>query len=136
VVSTQRISDAYRISKNHLVRVMQTLGEAGYVTLMPGRAGGVKLAKDPADIRLGDVVRHCEPHLDLVECFDAATNTCPIVSVCGLKAPLALALEAFLAELNKHTLAELLAPARRQRLASAFVRLEDVASASSHTPRR
>lgn len=135
VVSTQRISDAYNISKNHLVRVMQTLGDAGYIRVIPGRSGGVTLARDPAAIQLGEVFRDCEPSLNLVECFDMATNTCPIVSVCGLKTPLARALEAFVAELNKHTLAELLTSARRQRLASTFVQLEGLVSASSRTPR-
>ncbi len=123
IISTQQISDAYGISKNHLVRVMQTLGDAGYVRVIPGRAGGVTLAKDPSDIRLGDVVRDAEPNLHLVECFEPETNTCPIISVCGLKARLAAALEAFIAELNKQTLADLLTPARQQKLASVFVQL-------------
>jgi Rrf2 family nitric oxide-sensitive transcriptional repressor len=123
IISTQQISDAYGISKNHLVRVMQTLGDAGYVRVIPGRAGGVTLAKDPAEIRLGDVVRDAEPSLHLVECFEPETNTCPIISVCGLKSRLAAALEAFIAELNKQSLADLLTPARQQKLASVFVQL-------------
>jgi Rrf2 family nitric oxide-sensitive transcriptional repressor len=123
VVSTRRISTAYGISKNHLVRVMQTLGEHGYVRVIPGRSGGVTLAKDPASIRLGDVVRDAEPTLDLVECFNKETNTCPIIHVCGLKSRLAHALEAFIAELNKNTLADLMTPARRKTLAATFVQL-------------
>jgi Rrf2 family nitric oxide-sensitive transcriptional repressor len=123
IISTQQISDAYGISKNHLVRVMQTLGDAGYVRVIPGRSGGVTLAKDPSEIRLGDVVRDAEPNLHLVECFEPETNTCPIISVCGLKARLGAALEAFIAELNKQTLADLLTPARQQKLASVFVQL-------------
>jgi Rrf2 family nitric oxide-sensitive transcriptional repressor len=134
IVATQQISDAYGISKNHLVRVMQTLGDAGYVRVIPGRSGGVTLAKDPAAIRLGDVVRAAEPNLHLLECFELETNTCPIVSVCGLKTPLAKALDAFFAELNKNTLADLLTPARRQRLAARFVQLQ--AAPSTHPEAR
>lgn len=122
-VSTQEISDAYGISKNHLVRVVQTLGEHGYVHVMPGRSGGVKLAKEPAAIRLGQVVRDAEPNLHLVECFEPETNTCPIISVCGLKTHLHRALEAFIAELNKLTLADLMTPARQNKLANMFVQL-------------
>jgi Rrf2 family nitric oxide-sensitive transcriptional repressor len=121
VVSTQRISEAYGISRNHLVRVMQTLGEHGYVRVVPGRAGGVSLAKDPQDIRLGQVVRDAEPNLKLVECFDQETNTCPIISSCGLKGLLNRALEAFLAELDQHTLAALLTPRRSRQLNDIFV---------------
>ena len=123
IVSTKQISDSYGISKNHLVRVMQTLGEHGYIKVIPGRAGGVTLAKDPAEIRLGNVVRDAEPTLDLVECFDKETNTCPIVHVCGLKSHLAKALDAFIGELNKSTLADLMTPARRKTLAGVFVQL-------------
>ncbi len=124
IVATQEISDAYGISKNHLVRVMQTLGEHGYVRVLPGRSGGVTLARDPAEIRLGEVVRDAEPNLHLVECFDPETNTCPIIGVCSLKSHLAQALEAFIAELNRHTLADLLTPSRRQKLAEVFVQLQ------------
>lgn len=123
VVPTQEISDAYGISKNHLVRVMQTLGEAGYVQVLPGRSGGVRLAKDAAKIRLGDVVRDAEPNLHLVECFDHKSNTCPIVKVCELQGALARALDAFLTELNQHTLADLLTPGRREKLTNLFVQL-------------
>ena len=123
IVSTKLISNAYGISKNHLVRVMQTLGEHGYIKVIPGRAGGVTLARDPASIRLGDVVRDAEPTLNLVECFDKETNTCPIIHVCGLKGQLAKALEAFIDELNKSTLADLMTPARRKTLSGVFIQL-------------
>jgi Rrf2 family nitric oxide-sensitive transcriptional repressor len=126
VVSTQQISDAYGISKHHLVRVVQTLAEHGYVELLPGRSGGVRLIRDPATVRLGDVVRQTEPNLRLVECFDCETNTCPIIASCGLKAYLNDALRAFLATLNAHTLSDLLTPSRRSKLAAVF----------SHTERR
>lgn len=124
IVATQEISDAYGISKNHLVRVMQTLNEHGYIRAMPGRSGGMILARDPSAIRLGDVVRDAEPNLNLVECFDEETNTCPIIGVCSLKSHLHSALGAFLAELNRHTLADLLTPARREKLAEVFVQLQ------------
>jgi Rrf2 family transcriptional regulator, nitric oxide-sensitive transcriptional repressor len=115
-VTTETISAAYGISKNHLVRVVRTLADGGYLKVTLGRAGGIQLALDPALIRLGAVARHAEPNMRLVECFDLETNTCPIVSSCGLKAYLQQALEAFLAELDKHTLADLLSDRRRTRL--------------------
>lgn len=124
VVTTRRISDAYGISKHHLVRVVQTLGEAGYVEILPGRSGGVRLVRDPETIALGDVVRVAEPNMRLLECFDRTTNTCPIINQCGLKAHLAVALQAFIASLNEHTLAQLLDGGRRQSLARVFVKLQ------------
>ena len=123
VVSTERISRAYGVSRHHLVRVVQTLGEHGYVQLLPGRKGGVTLARDPGFIRLGEVVRLAEPNLTLVECFELPSNTCPILGSCLLKKHLADALNAFLAELDRHTLAELLAGESGRRLTERFVQI-------------
>ncbi len=123
VISTRQISDAYSISKHHLVRVVHTLAEHGYVHVTPGRSGGVTLAKDPRTIALGNVVRDVEPNLNLVECFDHHSNTCPITSVCMLHTKLNDALSAFLAELNKNTLGDLLAGPRSKELREVFVQL-------------
>ena len=123
VVTTREISEAYGVSKNHLVRVAQTLGELGYLELIHGRSGGLRLKRDPAQIRLGDVVREAEPNLRLVECFDRETNTCPITRNCGLKDWLGEALDAFLNTLNTRTLADLLTEERRGKLATTFVQI-------------
>ena len=102
------------------MRVVHTLGDQGYVKVTPGRAGGIVLARDPGEIRLGEVVRNVEPNLNLVECFDPATNTCPIPAACALKFWLRDALAAFLAELDRHTLAEMLLKDRHGRLQKLF----------------
>jgi Rrf2 family transcriptional regulator, nitric oxide-sensitive transcriptional repressor len=117
--STAEISLAYGISKHHLVRVVQSLAQGGFVTVTAGRGGGATLAKRPEEIRLGDVVRRTETSFRMVECFDMATNTCPITGVCGLKGRIANARDAFLAELDKHQLSDIVT---RQNQA-AFIRL-------------
>jgi len=116
VAATKDISQSYGISKHHLVRVVQTLSEHGYVAVNPGRAGGVSLAREANQIKLGDVMRNTETNLQVVECFDTRTNTCPIVPVCQLKPVLSEALDAFLAVLDRYTLADLLNPRRRTSL--------------------
>ena len=123
VVSTAEISDAFGISKNHLVRVMHTLSDDGYLHLIPGRAGGVSLAMEPHLIRLGDVVRQAEPTLRLAECFDMKTNTCAIAPFCSLRPALKEALASFLTTLNTYTLADLLARGTRERIAKTFVEI-------------
>jgi Rrf2 family nitric oxide-sensitive transcriptional repressor len=111
-VKTRQISDAYGISKHHLVRVIQGLEKSGYVKLSHGRHGGVELAREPGSIRLGDVMRAMEPNMNLVECFNPQTNTCPILPVCKLKMALNSAGQAFLTSLDAHTLADV-APTRQ-----------------------
>lgn len=116
-VSTEEIATAYGISLNQLGKVVRPLGLAGWVDLKRGRGGGLSLAAAPDAIGLGDVVRAIEPDLHLVECFDRARNTCPIVPACGLIGPLADARRAFFEALDRYTLADALGdPARRERL--------------------
>ena len=116
IVPTHDISEAYGISKHHLVRVVQTLAGSGFVTIHAGRSGGLSLAKQPRHIRLGEVVRRAEPNLKLVECFDRETNTCPIARACELKGMLTEALDAFIATLDRYTLADVVGPARQSVL--------------------
>jgi Rrf2 family nitric oxide-sensitive transcriptional repressor len=107
-VSTAEISEAYGVSKNHLVRVVQELGKHGYVDVRPGRSGGLALARPPSQIRLGEVIRRMEPDMNLLECFDPAENTCPIMPACALKHILVEARDAFLAVLDRLTLEDVI----------------------------
>tara|TARA_E500000318_G_scaffold37210_1_gene35961 strand:+ start:546 stop:980 length:435 start_codon:yes stop_codon:yes gene_type:complete len=100
------ISSAYGISKNHLVKVVRGLGEKGFLTTLRGRGGGLKLARSPQDIIVGDVVRKMEGSFAQAECF-GAKNACVISPVCRLKGVLNQALQAYLAELDTVTLADL-----------------------------
>ncbi|MEO7034945.1 MAG: Rrf2 family transcriptional regulator [Polyangiaceae bacterium] len=105
-VAVSEISQAYGISQHHLVKVVQRLIEAGLVVGTRGRGGGLNLGREPAEINVAEVVRLTEPHLNLVECFDRPTNTCPIDKACGLKGALMRAQEAFFRELDKYSLAD------------------------------
>jgi Rrf2 family nitric oxide-sensitive transcriptional repressor len=104
LISVDEISRAYGVSRHHLVRVAQSLTELGVVSAQRGRGGGMRLAKKPAEINVGWLIRQTEPHFHLVECFNLETNTCPIVAACGLKGALQRAQEAFLEVLDQYTL--------------------------------
>ncbi len=104
VVSVEEVSRAYVISRHHLVKVVQSLTELGVVESQRGRGGGMRLAKSPSEINVGWLIRRTEPHLDLVECFDLAKNTCPIAPACGLKGALQRAQQAFLKVLDGYNL--------------------------------
>jgi Rrf2 family nitric oxide-sensitive transcriptional repressor len=118
VVPTQEISDAFAISRNHLVRVIQTLHAHSFVNVSAGRKGGASLARSPREINLGQVVRKAEPNFRIVECFDREANTCPIVPVCKLKGVLGDALEGFFRVLDGYTLADLVSMPGGQRMSS------------------
>jgi Rrf2 family nitric oxide-sensitive transcriptional repressor len=112
--SVDEISCAYGISRAHLVKVVQRLTELGIVRGARGRGGGLELARAPEDVNVGALVRATEPSFDIVECFDAKRNTCPISPACGLKGTLLRAQRAFLAVLDEQVLADYLP--RREKL--------------------
>lgn len=106
--SVDEIADAFKVSQNHLVKVVYRLGKLGFIETVRGRGGGIRLACDPSKISIGDVVRQMEqPGFDIVECFNKQTNSCPIVTICGLKPWLYKATEAFLQVLDEVTLKEI-----------------------------
>lgn len=96
----------YRISRNHLVKVVHNLAKAGFVVTAQGRNGGVRLARDAARISIGEVVRRTEPHFHLVECLDPGKNRCAVTPSCALGEMLARANAVFLAELDRYSLVE------------------------------
>lgn len=98
------ISKSYGISRHHLVKVVARLGELGFIETLRGKGGGIFLAKQPADIRLGQVVRAMEAELGVVECLQADGGGCVIAPVCRLKSLLRGATQQFLAALDEHTL--------------------------------
>ncbi|BAQ18412.1 RrF2 family transcriptional regulator [Methyloceanibacter caenitepidi] len=104
------VAGAYGISKNHLTKVAYELGVAGYVETVRGRGGGLRLARRPERISLGDVVRHTEPDMALVPCFPPLDEGCAIERCCVLRKALHKAGEAFLEVLDGYTLADLARP--------------------------
>lgn len=104
----QDISNAYGISKNHLMKVSHELGKAGYIETVRGRGGGIRLAAEPGMINIGEVVRRMEDDFYLVECFNPSGGSCPISPVCGLKGVLGRALQAYLQVLDEYSLQDLL----------------------------
>jgi Rrf2 family nitric oxide-sensitive transcriptional repressor len=105
-VTIAELADHHVVSKNHLMKVVNDLARHGYLHTTRGRGGGLRLLQNPADINLGDVVRHTETDFRMVECFDPETNTCSLNEHCQLKQVLGLALKSYMAELDKVTLAD------------------------------
>ena len=105
-VTIEEMAASYRISRAHLMKVVNALTRAGYLTAVRGRSGGLTLARPAETIRLGEVIRSTEPDFALVECF-ATGNRCVITGCCRLPGVLSQALAAFLETLDQHTLADI-----------------------------
>mgnify|MGYP006428664883 FL=1 len=104
--SVKEVAEYYGISRNHLVKVVHTLSQHGYIETTKGKGGGMKIAAGSQNLRLGDLIMQLEPNMNMVECFDAKNNTCRISANCQLKHYLFEATQNFIHTMNKYTLAD------------------------------
>ena len=102
----REIAEFHQISRNHLMKVVNTLTEHGYVQSQRGRNGGLKLGRPSKDINIGDVVRSMENSWALVECLSPAGSHCRIQGRCRLQSVLQQALHAFWSKLDQFSLAD------------------------------
>ncbi len=103
------IATSFGISKNHLMKVVNDLGQKGYLDTVRGRNGGVRLRREPRDINIGQVVRDTEDELDILGCLHH-TGYCRIERVCVLRGIVRAAAAAFLTVFDDYTLADLIKP--------------------------
>ena len=116
LASINEIARTYRISQNHLMKVVHDLRKEGFLESVRGRSGGVRLGRAAGEISVGEVVRHTEAHFDLVDC-----DSCVIAKACSLTGALHEARSAFMAVLDGYSLADLVEERRnglREFLAS------------------
>jgi len=104
LVTINEISEHFEILKNHLTKVVNHLAQKGYVETIRGKNGGIRLAKKPAEIKLGDVVQAMEMNLDMIDC---SKPLCPLINNCKLKRILNEAKQSFLIILNNYTIEDL-----------------------------
>lgn len=136
LATIEGIASAYGISHAHLTKVVRHLGALGLVETVRGRRGGLRLAVAPEAVNVGRLIRDTEENLALVDCF-RADGACAIESACVLQRALGEALAAFLAALDRYTLADLVA--RRRPALARLLGLEsgrDAAPCPAPAPRR
>jgi Rrf2 family nitric oxide-sensitive transcriptional repressor len=107
------IAAAYRISENHLMKVVQHLARTGDIESTRGKGGGIRLAREPAEIRVGQVVRASEGEAPIVECLSEDGGTCCIAPACRLTGALLRAFDALYSTLDEYTLADLVGTPRK-----------------------
>lgn len=111
LATISEVSEAYGVSKAHLMKITHELGKKGLIETVRGRHGGMRLGQDARSIKVGDIVRACEPDFAIVPCMErGAVLVCTIQPACVLKRALSSATEAFLNALDGITLADLLKP--------------------------
>jgi Rrf2 family transcriptional regulator, nitric oxide-sensitive transcriptional repressor len=130
LVTVNETAQTYQVSKNHMMKVAHRLCTEGFVVSARGNGGGLRLARHPADINIGDVVRRIESDFSVVGCFEPRCEECRITSACLLRSALRKALRAFHEALDEYSLQDLLVT--RPLLEELFARVP--MSAMSKTP--
>lgn len=101
------VAQRFAISEPHLMKVTHRLALAGWLETVRGRGGGMRLAKPPNQIPLGNVVRDMESDFVIVECL-GKSNRCALDGHCKLTGVFDGALAAFLGHLDGFTLEDVL----------------------------
>ena len=110
------IINHFDISRGHVMKVVHYLGRLGYLETIRGKRGGIRLARKPAQINVGTVVRDMKEELGVLGCLQGGEGYCRIEECCVLRSALRDATHAFLATLDRYTLADLIKPRPLLRL--------------------
>jgi len=112
------IASEYDIPATHLMKVVHRLAQCGYIVTVRGKGGGMRLARAPDRINVGDLVRDTEDNMDIAECFSAAHQDCPMLPACALKSVLLEARRSFLTTLDFYRLSDIMGGVAPPRVSS------------------
>jgi len=114
LLSIGEVARVHAISRNHVMKVVNTLAHAGLLETIRGRGGGFRLGRAADEISLGDIVRITEPSLRPADCAN-----CVLSPGCGLTPVLSEAVAAFLAVLDDRKLSDVASTTQSPRLSEA-----------------
>ena len=115
LIKVASLSERLEITPQNVFKIVNLLTKAKLIEAVRGRNGGVRLARPPQSIRIGDVVRATEvTHVEIEEGAPATAR-----SGQGVNRILDNALGAFIDVLDQHTIADMVkaqapSPARRK----------------------
>ena len=108
LLTAAAIADYFGVSRHHMAKVLRQLAAGGFVDSQRGPHGGVRLAREPKAICIGEVVRKLEGEQPLVQCWTAQGTGCRLLPGCRLPGMLWQAESKFLEELDAYSLADCL----------------------------
>lgn len=85
LVSARALAEAQRIPLRFLEQQLGALHKAGLVESFRGAGGGCRLARDPSEVRVAEVVDAIEGPMYPMYCLDAEDHTCFADGRCGLQ---------------------------------------------------
>lgn len=117
LVKVADIAKRLDLTKQNVFKIVHILSHAGFVAAVRGPHGGVRLATSPGRIRVGDVVRAIE--VTEVRVSDEPSGGGGLAAGGSVNGMMDEALQAFIAVLDQHSLADLAASSERRDAAAA-----------------
>lgn len=81
-IPMKEIADRQEVSLKYMTKIMQALTKSGLLDGQHGKGGGYKLNREPADYRVGDILRLTEGTLAPVACLDVIDCRCDRAAEC------------------------------------------------------
>lgn len=81
-IALKDVAKRQNISKKYLEQIVPVLNGAGLLTTNRGNRGGYKLAKEPTEYTVGDILRITEGSIAPVSCLESDVNSCERKNFC------------------------------------------------------
>ena len=81
-IALREVADREHISQKYLEQLVRPLMKAGLLKSVRGKGGGYMMAKDPSEVRAGDILRAVEGSTAPVAC-DGIDNSCTRSDLCS-----------------------------------------------------
>lgn len=81
-IALKDVAKRQNISKKYLEQIVPVLNGAGLLTTNRGNRGGYKLAKEPKEYTVGDILRITEGSIAPVSCLESDVNSCERKNFC------------------------------------------------------
>ena len=106
-MNTKLLAERYRIPSELLAKILQQLARKGLVTSSSGPTGGYRLAVDPRDLSVADVMNAVDGRPALVQCFKSGRDACHQFDTCTIRNPMGLVQRRMAKVLGETTLEDL-----------------------------
>lgn len=81
-IALKDVAKRQNISKKYLEQIVPVLNGAGLLATNRGNRGGYKLAKEPKEYTVGDILRITEGSIAPVSCLESDVNSCERKNFC------------------------------------------------------
>jgi len=76
------VAQRQNLSLKYIERIMPVLSKNKFVDAVHGKGGGYRLAKDPGEYKIGDILRLAEGDLSPVTCLECGATPCDRAKTC------------------------------------------------------